>query len=212
MLGLIEPGYSIKLAVPTLVWLPEYGIGYLPSTKGVKPLYDAAYFDTYLKLSRTSLGRELTAARVEFVSRFYKGEMLDFGIGSGQFISSRGDLTYGWDINPEALKWLSYNDLLGSPGTNYQAISFWDSLEHLEDPAEALSHALQWAFVSMPVFKDLDHIRSSKHFKPGEHLWYFTLDGFEKYVTSLGFEIVCTSNMEIKLGREDIWTFALSRG
>lgn len=210
MPGLITPEYCVKLMDPTLVWLPEYGIGYYPPPKNARPIYNGEYWDKYNRYAQTELGLKLTKARIAFVNKYHTGSLLDYGIGSGQFLSMRGK-TEGWDINPEALKWLVRNSLLGSPEQDYPAISFWDSLEHLEDPAKALEHVEEWAFISIPIFRDLDHIRSSKHFRPGEHVWYFTHQGLEKYMSYVGFRIVESSYMESDLGREDIVSFAFHR-
>jgi hypothetical protein len=66
-------------------------------------------------------------------------------------------------------------------------------------------------FVSIPIFTDLDHIKRSKHYRPNEHLWYFTREGLVKWMHGHGFGLAEENRMETDLGREDIGTFVFHR-
>jgi hypothetical protein len=55
------------------------------------------------------------------------------------------------------------------------------------------------------------HIAQSRHFKPGEHYWYFTTAGLIAWFWKLGFTCREANSMETMAGREDIGTFVFQR-
>lgn len=192
----------------SLKWIPERGMGYYP-VRG-NP-YDENYFEKYRGYSETEMGRRITAARCELVRRHYVGPLLDVGIGSGQFVESRPDTT-GYDVNQAGIDWLNKRGLYRNLyAQKVDAASFWDSLEHIEYPDYALAQVLRWVFVSIPIFADVDHVLSSKHFRPDEHYWYFTRDGFVGWMRDHGFSVRESNCMECDLGREDVMSFAFER-
>lgn len=90
-------------------------------------------------------------------------------------------------------------------------MTFWDSLEHIPEPEVVLKGIGEWAFVSMPIYKDAKDCLASKHYKPGEHLHYFTLEGFITWMDRQGFEVMEINHAESELGREGITSFAFHR-
>lgn len=193
----------------TLIWLPEKGMGYYP-VKGFP--YDDKYFNKYKCYANTVRGDKLTNARISFVNKHYSGVILDVGIGSGQFVLARRN-TFGFDVNPAGVKWLEahelYRDLYEGPG--FEALCFWDSLEHIEDPEKAIAQAKEFVFASMPIFNSLEDLQKSKHFRKDEHFWYFTHEGLVNWFNSNGFSLVEVNNEEIKLGREGILSYCFRR-
>lgn len=196
----------------SLVWLPEHGIGFHPA-EGFD--YGEDYWAEYVRRAATPVGKALTKARVDFVAKFMKGDLVDVGVGAGAFVEARNaqkkGSTWGFDINPRAVAWLGERGWLVDPWQGCASASFWDSLEHLADPAALLARVRKWVFVSLPIFRDAQHVLASKHFKPGEHVWYFTHDGFVRWMASQGWVCAGTSEVESELGREDIETFAFYR-
>lgn len=87
----------------------------------------------------------------------------------------------------------------------------WDSLEHIADPAALLARVRQWLFVSMPIYRDREHCLASKHFKPGEHIWYFTDAGFIRWASGLGFDLRERNRIESSIGREDVVSYSFRR-
>ena len=154
-------------------------------------------------------------ARFDFVERHYQSALVDVGIGSGAFIElrrSRGRTTYGYDVNPIGIAWLEQRSLLVDPHlVSFDAVTLWDVLEHIPDFQSLLANVRKWAFMSLPIFHDVEHVLRSKHFKPDEHCWYFTRDGLAFAMKRCGFVLDSESNIETELGREDIGTFAFAR-
>jgi len=198
-----------------LTWWPQLGIGHYPVTAGVAP-YDQEYFDRFGRDAATPLGLSLMQGRVNFVEAHYQGTLIDVGIGSGAFVeqrNARNHLTYGYDVNPAGVRWLDERTLCVDPHVvPFDAMTLWDVLEHIPDYRPLLANVRQWLFVSLPIFNDAYHVLRSKHFRPQEHIWYFTREGLVNAMKACGFGLVAESDFETALGREDIGTFAFRRG
>lgn len=192
-----------------LVWLPELGMGRYPVLPE-RP-YDEAYFSKYHQMANTPLGSALIAQRIALVERHYQGMVLDVGIGAGQFVNERAD-TLGFDVNPAGIAWLrqhkKWADLYNA---YYPALTFWDSLEHIDAPELAVARATDWVFVSVPIFIGAEHILLSKHYKKDEHIWYWTHDGLIRWFAEQGMQLAEYNMTESELGREGIGSYAFRR-
>lgn len=191
----------------------ETGIGFEPFLE--QPQYGEEYFNKYRCYSRTAFGVALNSLRVGLVSRYLgDGEsLIDIGVGDGAFLRARGGVTWGYDINPLAQRMLMrdgyWTDL---PFLDHiHAASFWDSLEHIEEPWTIIRKVQRFCFVSVPVFRDQNHILESRHYRPTEHCWYFTRYGLIQKFWDCGFACLEMNDMETALGREDIGTFVFQR-
>lgn len=177
-------------------------------------LYSGDYFAHYQKLDNTKMGALLTRARLELVGKYCRPmDTVDIGIGGGRYVQESGG--WGYDVCADAVTWLRDNGYYRNPYSDVmgdvKAITCWDSLEHIPDPRALLAEVKEWLFVSLPVFEDADDVLSSKHYKPGEHLWYFSSTGFINWCAEQGFECVEMNRVESDLGREGIMSFAFKR-
>ncbi|KPR53924.1 methyltransferase domain-containing protein [Citrobacter freundii] len=192
-----------------LVWLPELGMGRYPVPKD-RP-YDQDYFARYQQLADTELGHELTASRIRLVARHYSGTVVDVGIGAGQFVEARPD-TKGYDVNPAGVEWLKKRGAWANLYRDrYPALTFWDSLEHIDRPDVAVGKAEKWVFVSVPIFLGAEHVLRSKHYRKSEHIWYWTHRGLVRWFETQGFVLAEENNIETQLGREGIGSYAFAR-
>jgi hypothetical protein len=175
--------------------------------------YDEAYFNKYQKYAETEMGKKLNDHRLDFVARNYLGNLLDVGVGSLQFVLSR-DHTFGFDVNPVAIQRLTDLHVYADPREiKFAAYSFFDSFEHIKDPSPMLDGMESGVivFMSIPSFKDVNHVLRSKHFRPDEHFWYFTPQGLIRFMLDHGFVCIDIDNFEIRVGREDIMSFAFKK-
>lgn len=185
-------------------------MGYYPVKPSDMP-YDAEYFARYQQQADTSIGRALTQARVDLVARHYAGPVLDVGIGCGQFVDARPDTT-GFDVNPAGVEWLKDRDVFADPyAARVPVLTFWDSLEHIMDPAAAVAQATDWVFVSLPIFDGAEHVLTSKHFRKDEHIFYWSDRGIRRWFAAQGFECVEHNQAETDIGREGIGSYAFKR-
>ena len=194
----------------SLLWWPDRGMGFHPAP----PIdYQQDYWEEYLNRDKSPIGSALTYARVNFVRKYISDDinaLIDIGIGGGRFVREAN--CWGFDINESAIKWLRARDRFTNPLTiEPDAISCWDSLEHMPKPWKLLKRVKTWLFVSLPIFTQPHAITRSKHYKPGEHIWYFTHDGFVEWCDAQGFDLVEFNTQESDLGREGIVTYAFKR-
>jgi hypothetical protein len=194
-----------------LTWDYNTGVGFYPVRQDGQ--YGSDYWSEYARRSATPMGELLTQARIAIVKKHIgNGNLVDIGIGSGKFVLDRGLGTFGYDVNPCGVRWLIEHDCWLDPHHLHpENASFWDSLEHIENPEVILSRIQSHIFVSIPIFINPKQVLTSKHFKPSEHYWYFTRDGLFMYMLRCGFKLVEESDMEERLGREDIGTFVFQR-
>lgn len=190
-----------------LQWLPELELGYYEVEAGSP--YNQTYFDKYRAMAGTAMGVAITAARAAMVRRWWQGMSVDVGIGCGQFVESTGCL--GYDVNPAGVAWLRQRGAYLDPYEGCDAVTCWDSLEHMRDPGALLANVRRWVFVSLPIFRDAEHAAGSRHFRRDEHYWYFTARGLERFMSQRGFVLRENDNIETLLGREDIGSFAFER-
>lgn len=192
-----------------LICLPEYGMAYHTA----KPMdYGTDYWMEFRRRDDSPMGEALTQARLAFVRKHLPDGLpglVDVGIGGGRFVVEAG--CKGYDVNPTAIGWLKARQQFRNPYDCVNAIACWDSLEHIEDPSELVACVNVAVFVSLPIFDTLADIKSSRHYKPGEHIWYWTHNGFVSWMERQGFILLEANDMETQLGREGIMSYAFVR-
>jgi hypothetical protein len=185
--------------------------------------YGEDYWQKYQKYKGTAMSYWLTEARTELVGQFEPKTLLDIGIGNGDFLESLQEKKMverpkGYDINPVAKKWLQDRGQWCLPLFNNtpEAVTMWDSLEHLIDAGSFVAHlyacGVRWVFVSIPIFNSVnpEEMKKSRHWRPGEHLWYFTEQGLAN-LFAFGYDRIIRSDMEIDAGRDSIMTYVFQR-
>jgi hypothetical protein len=199
--------YAVDKTTHLLNWLTGIGIGHLKSD-GYE--YGEAYWEIYQKYGVGDVGEKLTQARINFVKKNLGSmtSLCDVGVGNGQFVDTVK--CKGTDVNPVANEWLKQHGYYVDDISPFQVLTFWDVLEHIEDPTDILKNA-KHVFVSTPIYSDAAACLKSKHLKPGEHIWYFTDTGIKNYMDLFGFVCKDTSDCETQLGRESIMSYYFTR-
>lgn len=180
--------------------------------------YDAAYLETFRRYAGSRVEKALNTGRVGMLERYAArgAAVLDIGVGSGAFLdaaAAAGFRPSGFDINPRAVAMLRDGGRYAADARAFDVVTFWDSIEHMEAPDVILKRIQRDAIVlvAIPVFDDLARIRESRHYKPGEHLLYFTPDGFIHWMALRGFRLLERSDHETAAGRDSIGAFAFKR-
>lgn len=188
-------------------------MGYLPPDGHLKD----DYFEYYNRLADRQETELLYNIRHKVCDDYAHGlPILDFGVGSGDFIKRRPDgvSVKGFDIDPLAVDWLKENGYwldFYKEGNIPECVTFWDSLEHLPNVKDVVNKCPKLIICAIPIFLGYEDILKSKHFRPNEHIWYFTKLGFENFMESLGFTLIMVKNLEQLAGRESIYTFVFRR-
>lgn len=178
--------------------------------------YGQEYFDNYINREDTPIAIKLNEFRNSITEKYCKC-VLDVGVGSGEFIKKSSIKTFGYDVNPHGINWLKdrgiYLDIYEERWPDeIDGVSLWDTMEHIPNPTELIKRIRGgFLFISLPIFKDCSEIRQSKHYKPNEHLYYFTEYGLEKFLSDSGFYLVEKTDAESKAGREGVLSFVFRK-
>ena len=190
-------------------------------------LYDKKYADEYIKRAQSDIGHLLNLYRMQFVQKYLPKRkdtaVFDFGCGAGVFakLASQHWTVSAYDINPiyreywkrdtslwEAVDFLK--EMERDP--HYDCITFFDSLEHVEDVHGFVRfYRPKFYIASIPILPDNTDLNTWKHFKPTEHLHYFSRTALLQFFGAAGYTYIGESDGETKLGRVDINTFAFKR-
>jgi 2-polyprenyl-3-methyl-5-hydroxy-6-metoxy-1,4-benzoquinol methylase len=152
-------------------------------------IYDEKYHLKFLDRASTVVGKKIYECRWNLVQKYCHGEMrlLDYGCASGAFHKSspNGFVTMGYDINPHC----GYSVL---PSGQVDILTMWDSLEHVLSPAELIKQLNpNWLFLSTPNLESVrGDIRQWRHYRPGEHLYYFDLFSLTEILEYCGYQIL----------------------
>jgi hypothetical protein len=195
-----------------IVWDEALGMGYY-AVEG-RGQYNDEYWRRYQGYKTSEIGAKLNSKRLLLVRSHCPpgSSIVDVGIGNGHFVEAYGPAAYGYDVNPVAIEWLCKRKAWWDPHhADMPSASFWDSIEHVARPSELIGKVKRLAFISIPIFTDLDHVLRSKHFRKDEHFWYFTEHGLERWMSRRGFSLEEKNRMEEECGREDIGTFVFKR-
>lgn len=193
-----------------LMLCERFGVAY-QADMAVTCDYDEDYWQKLANYEGSEIANKLNEGRRGIVHKhFGDGPCLDVGVGCGEFIKNRPN-TYGIDVNPVAVDWLKDNGKYRDDLESFLCFTFWDVIEHCPEPDLYLDRIPEGghAFFSIPVFTDLKKIRESKHYRPGEHLYYWTPTGFISWLELHGFQFLDVQDFETKAGRDQILTFAV---
>lgn len=197
---------------------PAYGVAYQVDFASGRVEYGEDYFAKVCAYEGGEIAKRVNAGRCELLERHLApgARVLDWGAGSGAFMRAAraaGFEVHGFDVIDETVRWLRATGFYSCDVVRFDALTLWDVLEHLEDPAEPLAQISRGAFVfvSVPIFADLLRVRESRHYRPGEHLYYWTANGLTAWMAVQGFHLIESSRHEIEAGRDSIGAFAFLR-
>jgi 2-polyprenyl-3-methyl-5-hydroxy-6-metoxy-1,4-benzoquinol methylase len=180
--------------------------------------YEEDYFKRVESYDGTEISKAVNAGRCAMLSRHLSpsASVLDWGAGSGAFVRdalAAGFPAKGYDVNPFALLRLEARGWFSQDPGLFDAVTLWDTIEHMEEPEIVFRSVRKgtYLFASIPVFEDLAHIRESRHYRPREHFYYWTMRGFVEWMSLYGFRFVEFSGHETDAGRESIGAFAFCR-
>lgn len=123
--------------------------------------------------------------------------ILDFGCGIGSTTKYLNSIGYrkavGYDVNnyPSPIEKIPYEDVLS---TSWYAVTAYDVIEHIENPIDVIGKiSTKYWVVSVPNAEDPflhDHFEEWRHYKPSEHLHYFTSKSIQMLFLSAGYVLL----------------------
>lgn len=165
--------------------------------------YDLEYYENLLRrYSKTA--EDICKIRWDWISELNPKTVLDYGCGVGWFRAYRplGVEVDTFDIGPYPQTGVGLKV--------YDMVCFFDVLEHLPDFSviEPVVRLANHIAVSLPI-KNGD-LTTWAHFKPGEHLHYFTHETLLALMARYGFAILKSGTPECP-PRKDISSYVFRR-
>lgn len=188
------PAGSYRQALPeggAIRFCPECGLRYtdpLPDPETLRRFY-AGYRDP-------RAAPEVVAANAADHLRFLAGHgwspatpTIDLGCGAGAFVAAAGPACHGVDPGARTAERL-HAGLRDLPARPWGCLTLWGVLEHLPDPVATLAPAVALlAPRSLVALTTVDAEGGIPfHYKPPEHLTYWTRDALARLARRLGLE------------------------
>lgn len=149
----------------------------------IRVVYNGNYVAQYRKLEARE---SMSHLRLGLLKSFCEaGTLLDVGYGGGDFVRlalKAGYDAYGVDVHGVDCGVRERSML---EHVRWDVVTFFDSLEHFADldlVRQLIERAL-FVMVSMPKvpkFRTAEELRSWRHYKPGEHLHYFSYQSLDR--------------------------------
>lgn len=199
---------------------PEHGIyyqraGVVMCGKQTTEAYKPAYFDKWAAIPQKQIDG-VSEARHDLLAKFVQTEwhsVLDFGCGMGDFIDyghrryPKSDCKnfYGYDIRRnERNKALATTFHSRAPimVREWDVVTFWDSLEHIEDPLGLLDKLnTRYVVLSVPnadliLFHMPEPFFRWRHCRPTEHIWHFNMESVQNFMRVAGFKMLVSCHPE----------------
>lgn len=159
------------------------------SDRQITTVYDGHYAHQY----DTKPVRRMSDIRWNFIqsnlSLPLQSKVLDIGYGNGAFLKcaqAAGMTIYGIDVHQEnfGIPTIDFDTDI-----KFDLICFFDSIEHFVDFDKILDLDAKFVIVSLP-YRPRNLLQSPsawRHFKPGEHLHYFSEDSLKRLMDRWGF-------------------------
>jgi len=164
-------------------------------------IYDIKYYENMLR-NYSGTAEQISKIRWKWIEEVDPKVVLDYGSGVGWFRAWR----------PKGVEVYSY-DIAEYPQTRvelimYDVVCFWDVLEHIPDfsriePILALARNVA---ATLPVIPESETFNDWKHFKPGEHLHYFSKPTLSALFHKYGFRVKKVGEPECP-PRKDVVSF-----
>ena len=187
----------------------ELSLGQCPSCGHVfqdPPTILAKYDHSYLTKYQ-SYSNDMSYLRAGFVKAFHgSGLLLDFGCGDGRFVKVARECrfdAYGYDIHgcDVGVRMVTWDEI---PNLDWGVVTFFDSIEHVPDLHQVVRavDSAKIVVVSTPCPPvGFPANRAWKHYKPGEHLHYFSRGSLARLFA--GWDEICHENVEDAVRKAD---------
>lgn len=199
-----------------------------PPAAAEKELYPEDY---YRKMSGFSRALELLflgERRAAVESRKARGSILDVGCGSGEFLrvmSAAGWAVAGVEPSPSGAAaappgvTLGTLESAGLPDDSFDAVTMWQVLEHVPDPAAALSAARKMLKDDGVLLVSVPNIRSFQsrlgrerwfHLDLPRHIWHFSPPTLLRLLERSGFRVAEMRHFSMEYGPYGWWQTLLN--
>lgn len=171
----------------------ECGLEYthpMPSDQELSAFY-STYHDVRARPEIVRRNAERNLERLADFGLHDDSRILDFGAGSGAFVSAAGERCYGLELGAPTQSRI-FADVGQLPLNRFDFITLWGVLEHLNDPLGTLR-------TLVPTLNDGGKLVITTvdaegiipyYYKPVEHLTYWTQNAFQRLFEQCGLRAV----------------------
>lgn len=168
--------------------------------------YDINYYENML-LTYAGTAEQISRIRWDWISEVNPKTVLDYGSGVGWFraLRPKGILVDSFDV--------AYYPQTGISQTKYDVICFFDVLEHMRtfDEIQKILAKATYIAGTVPILRNGQKVKEWKHYKPGEHVRYWSESSFEACLLNEGFQKISHGWPECP-PRTDILSFLYKKG
>ena len=150
-------------------------------------MYNLDYYEKMLR-NYSKTAEEICHKRWHFLENgvfrpndITEPRVLDYGSGVGWFRAFKPHYACVWTYD------IAQYPQTGIKLQTYDCVCFWDVLEHIPDFREIEPVLALSSHVALSVPVPTDGLSDWKHFKPGEHLHYFTEDSLTALLAKYSF-------------------------
>jgi len=168
--------------------------------------YDADYYYNLLRI-QTKYAQYIAECRWKFIAESNPKYVLDYGSGVGFFkaFAPPHIQVDTYDIAPYVQT--------GIRRDAYDVICLWDVLEHIPNIDESLRKLFEntkYVALTIPILPEHKNLKNWKHYKPGEHLHYFSDEDLDVLFDHYGFKRIRSGYPECP-PREDVESILYER-
>lgn len=164
-------------------------LGIVEEVYNKRNIYNIDYYKRFVERGESEVGKAIYDSRWEIIEKHCHGKLnlLDYGCASGAFHKSsrNGFSTYGFDVNP-------YSGFTKMPDAKVDILTMWDVIEHLHEPERVIRQVNpEYLFLSTPNVDDVKGpLENWRHYRPGEHLHYFSPKSIEIFLGECGYDVI----------------------
>jgi len=191
-------------------YLPEYD----------ESIYNKDYCDLYVERGESDLNDPLQKIRWDIVEKYEVdgNVVLDIGCGAGAFlkaapITPKEWSVFGHDINKDCVAHCLENGIVCLDKLpirllkSISVITMFDVLEHFKNLNKTLTAVKGMLVegglfvVSLPNYKKeyKETLTEWRHYRPGEHIFYLSIDSMKALAEKSGFELLEHNFLESKI-------------
>jgi len=159
--------------------------------------YDSSYINIYNQQKYTQTAKVLNNIRLNYLMSYFFSppeSLLDVGCGNGSFLQAcigKINTLYGFDV---VNTMLPDSIIKVYEFVEASVYTFWDSLEHIWDISFLENLPTRMVAVSVPWY--YGEFKNWRHYKPDEHIRYFTLDALTNMFEHYGWTLLNYGDVE----------------
>lgn len=185
--------YSVPAGNYQVIKCPNCGLEYTipnPTDDELSRFY-GSYTDIRANPEITAINAKRNLELLKAYGFNNKSNLLDFGCGNGEFVEMAGDRCFGVELSSRETGTRIFNDIDALPVSQYDFITLWGVLEHLNNPVQTIKKLTEKLLPHGHLVITTVNAEGviPYYYKPPEHLTYWTNKSMGYLLERNGLEI-----------------------